>query len=70
MYVWFWLSADKLLKWILYINSFFLAKWLSLSFDQTIFRKKGWVGGLVALQIFCYLKRQLELLIFNERFYW
>ena len=29
---------------------------------------RGGEGGLVALQFFGYLKRQLELLIFNERF--
>ena len=47
----------------------FLAKWLSLRFDQTIWEIKGREGGLVALQVFGYLKRQLELVIFNERFY-
>ena len=46
-----------------------LAKWLSLCFDQTALKKGGGGGGLVALQFFGYLKRQLELLIFNERFY-
>ena len=35
----------------------FLAKWLFLSFDQTILRKKSGGGGLVALQSFGYLKR-------------
>ena len=30
---------------------------------------RGGEGGLVALQFFGYLKRQLELLIFNERSY-
>ena len=47
---------------------FFLAQRLSLSFDQTILRNKGGERGLFALQFFGYLKRQLELIIFNERF--
>ena len=37
-----------------------MAKWLSLSFDQTILRKRGGGGGLIALQFLGYLKRQLE----------
>ena len=46
----------------------FLAKWLSLSFDQTILRNKGGEGGLVALQFFGYLKRQLDLLFLTNVF--
>ena len=65
---WFWLSADEQSKRNLHIE--FLAKWLSHSFDRMILRKKrSGEGGLVALQFFGYLERQLELLIFNERFY-
>ena len=42
----------------------------SISFDQMILKNKGREGGgLVALQLFGYLKRQLELLVFNECFY-
>ena len=43
-----------------------MAKWLSLCFDKTILRKKDGGGGLVAIQFFGYLKRQLELSIFYE----
>ena len=35
---------------------------------KQIWEKRGG-GGLVALQFIGYLKRKLELLIFNERFY-
>ena len=49
---------------------FFVAKWLSHSFDRMILRKKEREGGsLVVLRFFGYLKRQLELLIFYECFY-
>ena len=49
--------------------SFFLANWLSYSFDRMILGKK-WNGGgsLVALRFFGYLKRQLELVIFLRMF--
>ena len=46
-----------------------MAKWLSHSFDRTILRKKSGGVGIVTLQFFGYLKKQLELLIFYERFY-
>ena len=42
---------------------FFLAKWLSPSFDLTILRKKSGGEGLVTLRFCGYLKRQLELLV-------
>ena len=45
----------------------YLAKWLSCSFDRIILQKKGG-GGPVALQVFGYLKVQLELLIFSNVF--
>ena len=48
---------------------FFLAKWLSHSFDRMILRKMSGGGNLVAFRLFGYLKRQLELLIFYECFY-
>ena len=53
-----------------FASLFFLAKWLSHSFDQMILRKKRNGGGsLVALRFLGYLKRQLELLIVYECFY-
>ena len=33
-------------------------------------KKKREGGGLVALQVFDYLKKKLELLIFHKRFHW
>ena len=47
-----------------------MAKWFSHSFDWTILRKKGRGVDLVNLQFFGYLKRQIELLIFYEGFYY
>ena len=44
----------------------FLAKWLSLSFDHTILRNMGGEGGLVAMQFFGYIKRQLLILILTN----
>ena len=45
-----------------------MAKWLSHSFDRMILRNEGGGGGPVALELFGYLKRQLELLAFSRTF--
>ena len=47
----------------------FLAKWLSLSFDQTILRNKGWGRRSSCPPIFRLLKKATRSFIFNERFY-
>ena len=47
-----------------------MAKWLSHSFDEPILRKRSRGVGIVTLQFLGYLKKQLELLILKERFYY
>ena len=48
----------------------FMAKWLSLSFDQTILRNRGWGRRPSCPPIFWLLKKATRTFSFiNERFY-